>query len=60
MHAQFTVAIVGRPNEPEAGEIAGRLASESVQPIDDVRSTAAYRRLVVGRVGRGSAHLPVF
>jgi CO/xanthine dehydrogenase FAD-binding subunit len=45
-------AIVGCPSEPEAGETAGRLASESVQPIDDVRSTAAYRRFVLGRVVR--------
>ena len=37
---------------PEVAERAGGVASRSVEPIDDVRSSAAYRRWVLGRVVR--------
>jgi CO/xanthine dehydrogenase FAD-binding subunit len=43
---------VGRQVGLETADLLGRLASESVDPIDDVRSTAAYRRHVLGRVIR--------
>ena len=36
----------------ETADLAGRLAAESVEPIDDVRSTAAYRRFALERVVR--------
>ncbi len=45
-------AIVGRPIGVETASLAGRLATEAVQPIDDVRSTAAYRRFALGNVVR--------
>lgn len=45
-------AVMGRPADTETAELAGRLAAESVEPIDDVRSTAAYRRFALERVVR--------
>ncbi len=45
-------ALTGRLADGEAAELAGRLAAESVQPVDDVRSTAAYRRFALQRVVR--------
>jgi CO/xanthine dehydrogenase FAD-binding subunit len=45
-------AMVGEIGESSRADIAGRLAAESVEPIDDVRSTAAYRRHVLDRVVR--------
>jgi xanthine dehydrogenase small subunit len=43
----------GRPGGPETCAEAARRASGEVEPINDVRSTAGYRRTVVGRlVGR--------
>ncbi len=45
-------AIVGRVADGETADLAGRLATDSVQPIDDVRSTAAYRRFALERVVR--------
>jgi CO/xanthine dehydrogenase FAD-binding subunit len=45
-------AASGLPPGPEAAERAGRAAAGEVAPIDDVRSTAAYRRWVLGRVVR--------
>lgn len=44
--------IVGRPADPETAELAGRLAAAAVEPIDDVRSTADYRRFALERVVR--------
>jgi CO/xanthine dehydrogenase FAD-binding subunit len=45
-------AVIGRTVGPEVAELGGQCASESVEPIDDVRSTAAYRRFVLGRIVR--------
>lgn len=44
--------IVGRDATPETAALAGRLAAASVEPIDDVRSTAEYRRFALERVVR--------
>ena len=38
---------LGQPFSPELALEAGRVASQEIQPIDDVRSTAWYRREVV-------------
>lgn len=43
-------ALVGEPFEATVPMRAGRLAAESVEPIDDVRSTAAYRRFALAAV----------
>lgn len=45
-------AVLGREADIETADLAGRLAAESVEPIDDVRSTAAYRRFALERVVR--------
>lgn len=45
-------ALVGRATTTETADLGGRLASEAIEPIDDVRSTAAYRRFALGRVVR--------
>jgi CO/xanthine dehydrogenase FAD-binding subunit len=45
-------AVVGRPAEAKTADLAARVAAESVEPIDDVRSTAAYRRFALERVVR--------
>ena len=45
-------AVTGRPADEETAALAGRLAAESVTPIDDVRSTAEYRRFALERVVR--------
>jgi CO/xanthine dehydrogenase FAD-binding subunit len=45
-------AVIGRPAEVGTADLAGRIAAESVTPIDDVRSTAAYRRFALERVVR--------
>ncbi len=42
----------GRRPDAETAELAGRKAAASVEPIDDVRSTAAYRRFALERVVR--------
>ena len=44
--------MTGRPADEETAALAGRLAAESVTPIDDVRSTAEYRRFALERVVR--------
>ena len=44
--------ILGCATDPETAALAGRLAAEAVEPIDDVRSTAAYRRFALERVVR--------
>jgi CO/xanthine dehydrogenase FAD-binding subunit len=43
-------ALTGRRLDEETVELARRTATESVEPIDDVRSTAAYRRWALGNV----------
>jgi xanthine dehydrogenase small subunit len=48
-HATEAVLEGSRPNEAVADEAAGALAEE-LSPIDDVRSTAGYRRSVAARV----------
>lgn len=45
-------AAIGRPAGEETASLAGRTAAAEVEPIDDVRSTAAYRRFALGRVVR--------
>lgn len=42
--------LIGRPLDAQTAKEAGRLAGEDVTPIDDLRSTAAYRRHVVERL----------
>jgi CO/xanthine dehydrogenase FAD-binding subunit len=44
--------LAGRRADAETASEAGALAAASVEPIDDVRSTAAYRRFALGRVVR--------
>jgi len=41
-----------QPPTPEAADRAGRAAADAVTPIDDVRSTADYRRFALERVVR--------
>ncbi len=50
--AAVEAALAGRPADAAAADLAGRLAAESVEPIDDVRSTAEYRRFALERVVR--------
>lgn len=45
-------ALRGMALGPEAADIAGREAAREVKPIDDVRSTADYRRFALERVVR--------
>lgn len=45
-------AVRGLVPGPEAADTAGREAAREVQPIDDVRSTAEYRRFALERVVR--------
>jgi xanthine dehydrogenase small subunit len=45
-------AVRGLPPEPETADLAGREAAREVTPIDDVRSTADYRRFALERVVR--------
>jgi xanthine dehydrogenase small subunit len=45
-------AAAGRPPGAETAARAGRAAAEEVEPIDDVRSTADYRRWVLERIVR--------
>jgi CO/xanthine dehydrogenase FAD-binding subunit len=49
---QVEEAVQGRAVGPKTADLAGDLAAESVRPIDDVRSTAAYRRFALRRVVR--------
>ncbi len=44
--------VAGRPAGAETAALAGRLAAAAVDPIDDVRSTARYRRFALERVVR--------
>lgn len=50
--ASVELSVVGQPVGNETADLAGRVAGDSVQPIDDVRSTAAYRRFALVRVVR--------
>jgi len=43
-------AVIGRELDAALAAAAGRLAAAAVEPIDDVRSTASYRRFVLERV----------
>jgi xanthine dehydrogenase small subunit len=43
-------ALEGRPPTPETADRAAEILAGELQPIDDVRSTAEYRRLVAARV----------
>jgi CO/xanthine dehydrogenase FAD-binding subunit len=45
-------AVRGLAAGPEAADVAGREAAREVSPIDDVRSTAAYRAFALERVVR--------
>jgi CO/xanthine dehydrogenase FAD-binding subunit len=45
-------AVRGLPMGPETADLAGREAAREVTPIDDVRSTADYRRFALARVVR--------
>jgi xanthine dehydrogenase iron-sulfur cluster and FAD-binding subunit A len=42
--------LAGKPFSPEAALEAGRIAAGEISPIDDVRSTAWYRRQVVAAI----------
>ena len=44
--------LVGRRPDAETAAEAGQRASQLVQPIDDLRSSADYRRYIVGRLVR--------
>ena len=44
------VALEGRPPTPETADRAAEMLARELNPIDDVRSTAEYRRLVAARV----------
>lgn len=50
--ARVEEAVLGLPAEAATADLAGRLAARGVEPIDDVRSTAAYRRFALERVVR--------
>lgn len=43
-------AMIGRPLDEAAAREGGRLAAAAVEPIDDVRSTAEYRRFALAGV----------
>jgi CO/xanthine dehydrogenase FAD-binding subunit len=45
-------AMVGRAAKADVADLAGHLAAHAVRPIDDVRSTAEYRRFVLAQVVR--------
>jgi len=52
------VLLEGKALSPEIADLAQQVASESVAPISDVRSTEEYRRQIVGvYVKRGIAHI---
>lgn len=47
---QTEAALEGRPPTPETADRAAETLAAELHPIDDVRSTAEYRRLVAARV----------
>jgi xanthine dehydrogenase small subunit len=51
IRARTTETILeGRPPTPETADLAAETLAGELQPIDDVRSTAEYRRLVAARI----------
>jgi xanthine dehydrogenase small subunit len=48
--AATEAALDGRPPTPETADLAAETLAGELRPIDDVRSTAEYRRLVAARV----------
>ena len=48
--ARTEAALEGRPPTPETADRAAEVLAAELAPIDDVRSTAEYRRLVAARV----------
>jgi CO/xanthine dehydrogenase FAD-binding subunit len=48
--AAAEAALEGRPPTPEVADRAAEVLAAELSPIDDVRSTAEYRRLVAARV----------
>jgi CO/xanthine dehydrogenase FAD-binding subunit len=51
IRAPATEAVLeGRPPVPETADLAAETLAAELEPIDDVRSTAEYRRLVAARV----------
>ncbi|HEX8939040.1 MAG TPA: FAD binding domain-containing protein [Candidatus Limnocylindrales bacterium] len=53
LRAPRTEALLdGRGPSPEVADLAAATVVDEITPIDDVRSTAAYRRLVSGRILR--------
>lgn len=50
--AEVEEAMVGRTAREEVASLAGHLAAQAVRPIDDVRSTAEYRRYAQSQVVR--------
>ena len=49
---EVEAVMVGQTVKPEIADQAGHLAAQAVRPIDDVRSTAEYRRFVLAQVVR--------
>jgi carbon-monoxide dehydrogenase medium subunit len=49
---QASAALVGQSLTSELAEYVGRVASEEIKPIDDVRATRAYRHYVAGVIVR--------
>ena len=53
IRARRTEALLeGREPDDGLANEAARLVQEEIRPIDDIRSTAEYRRAVTGRVLR--------
>jgi len=51
IRARATEAVLeGRPPTPETADQAAEALAAELHPIDDVRSTAEYRRIVAARV----------
>ena len=48
--AATEAALDGRAPNPESADLAAETLAGELAPIDDVRSTAEYRRLVAARV----------
>jgi len=49
---EVETAMVGQALKAEVADQAGHLAAQAVRPIDDVRSTAEYRRFALAQVVR--------
>lgn len=49
---EVEAAMVGKSAKAEIADQAGHLAAQAIRPIDDVRSTAEYRRFVLAQVVR--------